>query len=70
MENPTWPIYKADPLRANEKFWERKNIKPILKETIRVQGAFLRIGKKKKSAKTYYFKLGIDGMLQYFKKVA
>lgn len=67
----TWPMYKAEvAFKANEKFWEKKNVKTVQLDPItKFKGTLLRLGKKKKTPKGYYYKLSSDGVLSYYKKV-
>jgi hypothetical protein len=47
----------------NEKFWDRKVPKSVIKSSIRFQGVMLRLGKKKKTPKGYFYRLFADGTL-------
>ena len=67
-----WPFFSPSaPLVGQSRFWERKNCKTIYptKEDTRFQAIMLRMGKKKKGSKGYFFKLSADGVLSYYKKV-
>ena len=70
----SWPLFR---LRKEivVKFWDKKTAKDMNKiwygspYDLFFTGNMLRIGKKKKAVKGYYFRLTSDGMLMYFKKV-
>ncbi|CAD8058391.1 unnamed protein product [Paramecium primaurelia] len=66
-----WPFFAPQPALVNQtRFWDRKNCKNVYpnKEDLRFQAIMLRVGKKKKLTKGYFFKLSKDGTLSYYKK--
>jgi hypothetical protein len=72
----TWPIFKLNSETTIKKFWDKKTSQDLERvwfkknDGLPFQGSLMRIGKKKKSPKGYFYRLRSDGVLMYFKKVA
>ncbi|CAD8058304.1 unnamed protein product [Paramecium sonneborni] len=69
-----WPFFRVKRDEIVKQFWNRRTQQDHNKnwnsEKYLFEGIMLRIGRKKKSIKGYYFKLTYSGMLMYFKKEA
>lgn len=69
----TWPIFKVKNDPGIKNFWDRrKNRNDETNwdfEDYLFCGSMLRIGKKKKLVKGYFYRLTSTGLLLYYKKV-
>ncbi|CAD8121934.1 unnamed protein product [Paramecium sonneborni] len=67
-----WPFFKVFEDASIKHFWNRRTQQDMKKnwqfENYAFQNIMLRIGRKKKNVKGYYFKLTYSGLLMYFKK--
>ncbi|CAD8165430.1 unnamed protein product [Paramecium pentaurelia] len=67
-----WPFFRVSTDASIKHFWNRKTQQDMKKkwqyDNYAFQNIMLRIGRKKKNVKGYYFKLTYSGMLMYFKK--
>ncbi|CAD8143523.1 unnamed protein product [Paramecium octaurelia] len=67
-----WPFFRVKKDETVKQFWNRRTQQDHHRnwnsEGYLFEGIMLRIGRKKKSVKGYYFKLTYSGMLMYFKK--
>jgi hypothetical protein len=71
----TWPFFKIDTNSQIKSFWTRRSHYDHDKFWVKNQqsllfsGSMLRVGRKKKGVKGYFFKINSSGLLMYFKKV-
>ena len=69
----TWPIFKVKNDPGIKNFWDRRKNRNDENtwdfENYLFTGSMLRVGKKKKLVKGYFYKLTSTGLLMYYKKV-
>ncbi|CAD8141244.1 unnamed protein product [Paramecium octaurelia] len=67
-----WPFFRVKKDETIKQFWDRRSQQDHNRnwnsEDSLFEGNMLRIGRKKKTVKGYYFRLAQSGMLMYFKK--